>query len=193
MIGMDSINGWAAGASTTALGLNQYYKGKKMLKNNKRPAYEIPEDIKRNLTEAQQGALQGLPEEQKQQFLTNIQRGTAQSLAAGSNRKGGLVNIATLNQNQNDSYGGLMAADSQARMQNKQQLYGARESMANYSDQAFQINKLNPYYEKQAEGLAMEGAGMQNIGNSFQIAQGKGGGGKDGSGYYDKAKGGGMA
>jgi hypothetical protein len=175
MVGMGSINGWAAGAATTALGLHQYYKGKRMRDKNKRPTYEIPQEIQQNLSQAQQMALQGIPEEQKQQYLTNLQRGSAQALASSGSRRGGLAGIAGINQQQNDAYGNLMSMDAQARFQNQGVLMGQRQAMADYRDQAFQVNKMNPYYEKEAEGLAMQGAGQQNIGNSFQIAQGKGG------------------
>jgi hypothetical protein len=171
------ISNWAGGGATTTLGAVQMGIGMYKQKHNKRPTYEIPEEIKQNLTQAQQDALQGLPEEQKQQFLTNIQRNSAQSLAAGSSRKGGLAGISAINQNQNDSYGSLMAADSQARMQNKQQLYGARQTMADYRDQAYQINKSNPFYENTASNNAMIGAGMQNMSQGFQ--QGNQGGGAD--------------
>lgn len=188
MIGMDSINGWAAGASTTALGLHQYYKGKKMRKNNKRPTYEIPEEVKQNLSQAQNMALQGLPEEQKQQYLSNLQRGSAQALSSSSSRGGGLAGIANINQQQNDAYGNMLSMDSQARFQNQGVLMGQRQNMADYRDQAFQVNKMNPYYEKEAEALAMQGAGQQNIGNSFQIAQGKGSSGMGGAGGSDQGK-----
>ncbi len=47
--------------------------------------------------------------------------------------------------------------------------------MADYRDQAFQINKENPYYEQTASNNAMIGAGMQNLSQGFQ--QGNQGGG----------------
>lgn len=179
-IGMGTINNWIAGGATTALGLNQYYKGKKMLKNNQRPSYEIPDEIKQNLSDAQQQALQGLPEEQQQQFLNNIQRSSAYGMSQLGSRKAGLAGVSAMNQNSNDAYGNLLSMNSQAQMQNKQQLMQQRGIMADYKGQAFQLNKLNPYYEKQAEGLAMKGAGMQNVGNSYQIAAG--GSGSSGTG-----------
>lgn len=168
--GIGTVNNWAGGTATMLLGLNQYYKGKKMLKNNQRPTYSIPDEVRQNLTQAQQDALQGLPEEQRQMFLSNIQRGSAMGLNQLSGRKAGIAGVAALNQNQNDAYANLLSMDSQARMQNKGILMNQRQNMADYKDQAFQINKLNPYYEKQAEGLAMKGAGMQNLANGYQIA-----------------------
>lgn len=183
-MGMGTVNNWAAGGATTLLGLNQYYKGKKMLKNNKRPTYEIPAEVQANLNQAQQMALQGLPEEQKQQFLNNVQRSQAFSMSQAGSRKAGLAGLATINQQGQDAYGNMLSMDAQARMQNQGVLMNQRQNMADYRDQAFQINKLNPYYEKQAEGLAMQGAGMQNVGNSFQIA----GGGQGANVNPDKGK-----
>lgn len=171
-MGMGTVNNWAAGGATTLLGLNQYYKGKKMLKNNKRPTYEIPAEVQANLNQAEQMALQGMPEEQKQQYINNLQRSQAFSMSQMGSRKAGLAGVAAVNQQGVDAYGNLLSMDAQARMQNQGVLMNQRQNMADYRDQAFQINKLNPYYEKQSEGLAMQGAGMQNVGNSFQIAGG---------------------
>lgn len=169
-VGIGGVNNYAAGAGTMLFGLHQYYNGKKMEKNNKRPTYEIPDEVKQNLSQAQQMALQGLPEEQKQQFLSNIERGQAFGMSQIGSRKGGLAGVAAMNQNANDAYGNLMSMDAQARMQNQGVLMNQRQNMADYKDQAFQVNKMNPYYEVQARAEAMKGAGVQNIGNSFSIA-----------------------
>ena len=169
------ISNWAGGGASVTLGAAQMLYGIRQQKRNKRPVYEIPDEINQNLTQAQQQALQGLPEEQKQQYLSNLQRGSAQALASSQSRRGGIAVVAALNQNHNDAYGNMLAMDSQARSQNQNALYGARQTMADYKDQAFQINKSNPYYEKTAQNTAMIGAGMQNVSQGFQSSNSGGG------------------
>lgn len=170
-----AISSWAGGGATTTLGAAQLAYGLYQQKHNKRPTYEIPEEVKQNLTQAQQQALQGLPEEQKQQFLDNIQRSTAYGLGQQSSRQGGLAGIAQINQNQNQAYGNLLSADSQARRENQGALMGQRQNMADYRDQAFQFNKVNPYYEQTAQNNAMIGAGIQNVSQGFQAGNQGGG------------------
>lgn len=178
--GISTINNWAAGGATTAFGLNQYYKGKKMEKAaGPRPVYNIPPEVMAGLNEAERQALQGLPEEQKQQYITNLQRGTAYGLSNIGSRKGGLSGVATLNEQQNQGYYNLLGADAAARMQKQQNVFGQLENVANYKGQQFQLNQLNPYYENTAKAQAMMGAGIQNIGNSFQIAAGGAGQGSN--------------
>ncbi len=171
------ISNWAGGGATTTLGAVQLGIGMYKQKHNKRPDYEIPQEVQQNLTQAQQEALQGLPEEQRQMFISNIERNSANALGQIGSRSGGLAGVAAVNQNSNDSYGKLLAMDSQARMANKDKLYGMRQNVADYKDQAWQVNKLNPYYENTASNNALIGAGMQNVSQGFQ--QGNQGGGAD--------------
>ncbi len=173
--GIGTINNWAAGIGTGLFGYHQYREGKNLSKGNNRPTYEIPPEIAQNLTQAQQQALQGLPEEQKQQYISNLQRSSAYALSQTGSRRGGLAGVAAINQNQNDAYGNMLAQDSAARMQNQQQVYGQRQNMADYKDQAWKVNQFDPYGLTLAKSEALMGAGIQNMGNSFQIAGGKSG------------------
>jgi len=90
----NQISNWAGGGASTTLGAVQLAYGLYKQKRNKRPTYEIPEEIQQNLNQAKQMALQGIPEEQKQQYLANLQRGSAQALASSGSRRGGLAGIA---------------------------------------------------------------------------------------------------
>lgn len=164
----NQISNWAGGGATTTLGAAQTAYGMYLKNKNKRPEYSIPNEIGQNLTDAQRMALQGLPEEQKQQFINNIQRGTAFGMSQLGSRKAGLAGLATMNQQQQDAYGNLLSMDAQARQQNQANLMNQRQVMADYRDQAFQLNKLNPYYEKTAQSEALMGAGMQNMSQGFQ-------------------------
>lgn len=164
---------WVAvgvGGASALIGGAQMAKGYYDQKKNKRPEYQIPEEVKQNLNQAQQQALQGLPEEQKQQYLSNLQRGSAQALASAGSRKGGLAGIAGLADVQNQGYANLLSADAAARAANQQALSAQRQNMADYRDKAWGINKENPYYEKTAQTQAMIGAGMQNVFGGLQMA-----------------------
>lgn len=135
----------------------------------KRPDYTIPEEIRQNLSDAQFAALQGLPEEQKQQFISNLQRGSSYSLNQMSDRKSGIAGLAALNENQNQAYLGLANADAAVKRQNQQLLVGARKDMADYKDQKFQVNELNKYYEDTAKSQAQQGALLQNVSTGIQM------------------------
>lgn len=162
------VNGWAGGFATGLFGYHQYLEGKKMKKAlGDRPEYKIPGEIS-------QAAQEGLPEAQKQYYRQQQDRLLASSLNASNSRKGGLAGLAAVNQQQADANSNMLAQDSAARQQNQLR-------MADYRDQAFQFNKVNPYYEGVAEYQAMTGAGIQNMGNAFQIA-----GGNAGSNAYSK-------
>jgi len=174
------ISNWAGGGATTTLGAAQLAYGLYKQKKNKRPEYTIPPEIQANLDQGQQEALQGMPEEQKQQYINNIQRSQAFSMSQMGSRKAGLAGVAAVNQQGVDAYGNLLAMDAQARMANQDKLYGLRQNMADYKDQAFQINKSNPYYEQTAQNNALIGAGMQNMSQGFQA------GNTGGSGGYEK-------
>lgn len=173
--------GVASGAATMA-GV-KYIKKRRDAKKDaqNRPTYEIPEEVKQNLNQAQQMALQGLPEDQKQQYLSNLQRGTAQALASSQSRRGGLAGIAGINQQQNDAYGNMLAIDSQARRENQLGLMSARQNMADYRDQSFQLNRINPYYEGIAQRNANQDELFSNLNNAAMmgtsgIGSGSGGG-----------------
>lgn len=181
----NQISNWAGGAATVSLGALQWLYGNNQQKKNERPVYEIPDEISKNLSGAEnyaaQTALQGIPEEQKQQYLSNLQRSSAYGLSQLGSRNAGISGVAALNENQNQGYANLLSQDSSARVANQrygQQLVSsARQTMADYKDQAFQINKSNPYYEKTAQNQALMGAGIQNLSQGFQ--QGNQGGGGD--------------
>lgn len=157
------------GGLSLASGALQYFKGKNLEKRNKRFTAETPSEAYQNLSMAQQMALQGLPEEQKQQFISNLQRGTALGLRELGTRKAGISGISALNQQQNDGYQQMLGMDSQARVQNQNQLMQQNQNIANYKDRNFQLNTVNPYYERVAQSQAMMGAGLQNINKGIQL------------------------
>ncbi len=153
----------ATGIAKLGVGIAQRRKGKKLEEATERPDYEIPEEIFQNLNQAQQMALQGLPAEQKQQYIQNLQQSGQFALSQMGSRKAGLTGVAQLNQQQQFGFQNMLAMDAQARQQNQMQVMQQRQNVAGFRDQAFQLNQLNPFYEDTARAQALQGAGMQNI------------------------------
>lgn len=150
-------------------GAYQLIKGSAQMANNKRPEYQIPDEIKNNLTIAQQQALEGLPEEQRKIFIENIQRSSANAISQAQDRRSGLVGLTGIAQSESDAYRNLLAMDVAARQANQAKVVAANKDMATYKDQAFEANQMEPYRYKQNQASAMVGSGMQNI---FGAAQG---------------------
>ncbi len=148
----------------------QLLRGLSQAKKNQRPNYEIPQEIEQNLNQAQLFAQQGMPMEQYNRAASSIDRNQAFGLRSMSDRRGGLVGLAGLNQGANDAYNNLAMQDAQMRMQNLSQLYNARGTMATYRDKAFDINQMQPFQQRAAEAQALQGAGLRNIMGGLQGA-----------------------
>jgi len=143
-------------------GYYQYLQGLKQKEELERPTYEIPAEVQQNLTQAQMMALEGLPAEQKKQFVENTLRGTTARLRGISDRRGGLVGVEQAGQAEADAYRTLLGMDVGARQQNIQNLMGQREKMAERKDLAWQINQMQPYLQQYGEAQGLIGAGIQN-------------------------------
>lgn len=151
------------GGLESAYGLYENIKGNQMAKDNVRPTYTIPDEIKQNLTQSDQMALEGLPDAQKQQYIQNIQRSQQLGLNSLSDRKAGLSGIEGIVQSGNDAAGNLLSLDSTARRQNQILAMQQGQNLANYKDKAFDYNKNQPYQNTAAAARALQGAGLQNI------------------------------
>ena len=161
-----------AGIAQGAIGIGQMIGGLFMPKPEI-PEYEIPQEIYQNMTDAEYWSFVGLPEAQKQQYIEGIARTGATALSRSSDRKGGLGMVSSIAQQQADSNKQLLAMDAEARMQNIQNLWGARERMAQekQKQQEWKMNKVMYQREKRD---AMLGAGMQNLAGSFSTFVGAG-------------------
>ena len=176
------------GGAQTAIGLGQAISGWAQKKNLTRPEYQIPEEIERNMTEAELMSYYGLPDAQKAEYMQNIQRSTQGALRGISDRKGGLGAVAAAQQTQQDAYMNLLSADVQQRMQNIQTAQQMRQAMATYRDKAFEINEMQPYQQSYAEAQSLIGSGMQNFMGGLQtvgLAAALGEGGEDSEGGGD--------
>ncbi len=181
--------GIASGAATNAAVM--YVKKNRDAKRDaaNRPKYQVPDEIKQNLNQAQQQSIEGLPEAQKQQYLSNLERGSAYGLSEIGSRNGGLAGVAALNQNQNDAYGNMLSMDANARHANQNELMNQRNVMADYKGQAFQFNQVDPYYENIAKRNSRDQQFSQSLNNAGQMMGGAmggmGGGGKQQQSFND--------
>ncbi len=153
--------GVATGWMNKGIGLYQFIKGKKMEEEaGDRPTYQIPKEIESSLSMAQRGALEGLPEEQRSQYIDNLMQMQGAGLSQLSGRKAGLVGAGQIAQAGTQGYRDLLTMDAQQRLQNQQTLMQQNELMAGYRDLAFQTNELDPYQEEINYARALQGAGI---------------------------------
>jgi len=158
--------GLAAQGTQALLGAIQTGIGAAKMRKLERPEYSIPDEIRQNLTQAQIQAYEGLPAEQKQQYLQNIQRSQATAMKGLSSRKAGLTGITDMLQSQNDAFTNLVSMDASARQQNRILARQEAANMAAYKDKAFDMNKMQPYQDAAEEAQALIGSGIQNIGGA---------------------------
>lgn len=154
---MSLIGGGAqllGGLVSGLIGAGQKRKGRNLLKQiGDGPEYTIPDEI----TNA---AATGLPSEQYNQAMKNIQRQQMFALSKAQDRRGGLAALGGIQQTANDASLNLDVANAQARQQNQRVLAG-------YRDKAFDWNKKRPYEQKYNYGMSLLGSGNQNVANGI--------------------------
>lgn len=165
----------AGGLLSGVTGFFQRKKAKKELAKLQRPEYLIPNEVLQNQKMAQLSASEGLPSQQYNNAMKNIQRSQTNALSGAIDRRSALMALPKLQQQANDAYGKLDVADANARMSNQRQLYDINSQVAGYRDKAFNINKLQPYQEDKNYYMNLLGSGNQNlVGGIDRVASGAG-------------------
>lgn len=163
----------AGGLVSGVTGFFQRRKAKKELEKLKRPEYSIPNEILQNQKKAEMAANEGLPSQQYNQAMQNIQRQQNRALVGAGGRRSALMALPGIQQQANDQLLNLDVKDAQARMTNQQQLYGINSQVAGYRDKEFNINKMQPYQDNLQYYRSLLGAGNQNlVGGIDKIASG---------------------
>lgn len=144
-------------------GLFQKAKANRLEKNNIRPVYDIPQEVRANQQIAQQQASMGMPGAQYQKGLQNINRNAANALSATQDRRSGLSSVGAIQQGANDATLNLTAQDAQQRVANIRNLMAQNQTMAQYRDKAWGWNNQSKYEENAAAIRALRGAGNANI------------------------------
>lgn len=150
-------------AAQVATGVAQAVAGGVKANRLERPEYKIPDAVEANMTMAQRMAFQGLPDEQKQEFIQQIDRQMSSSIQGMSDRKAGIGAISALNQQAQDSSMKLLSMDTQQRMANIQNLMNMRNQYAQYSDKQFMMNEMQPFQQELQAAQQFQSAGLQNI------------------------------
>lgn len=161
MIG--AIIGGATGLIQAGAGLIQSKKADKKLKNLQRPQYQIPDEVLKNVSEAERMALQGLPEEQKMQYVERMQQSGANQLSTMKSLGAGLRGLSGVQQSFQESNKELLSLDAQARRQNMLQATYQRSLLGQKKDEQWSINQYQPYMQEKNALEAQKGAGIQNM------------------------------
>lgn len=137
------------GLFNMGIGLAQRAEGKKMLKRlGEAPTEYIPNEVLQNQNMAQLRANTGLPSEQYNQAMKNLQRNQLIALRGGQDRKAGLSLVGSGQQMMDDATLRLDTANANARMQNEKTLYGINNQVGGWKDKVWQNNVNNPYMRK---------------------------------------------
>lgn len=152
-------------------GHQQKKAGEKALKNLNKPSYEIPKELYDQLSDAEKMDVEGLPAEQKKQFVQNLERSQQSALKASADRKGGLMGLQSSMQQETDAYTNLVSMDAAARkeseLRKQQAISQARAGIASAKERQFDIAQ-GDYQQQLQSAQAMQGAGMQNIMGGIQ-------------------------
>lgn len=157
-------------AVKTGTGIAQFLAGRKALRETKRPMRQIPQEVIANLTQAQIQALEGMPEEQRNLFIQDMQRSQQQAVRGLADRRAGIAGIPQLYQGELDSLNRLAMQDSQMRLQNLNNLTAQRAEMGGQRDTQFKLNEYEPFLNKMRMAEGLIGSGMQNAMGGFTDA-----------------------
>jgi hypothetical protein len=154
----------AGGLISGITGWSQKRQAKKMLKSiGEQPIYNIPQEILRNQKQAELNAQEGMPSQQYNNAMKNIQRTQSGILAGATDRRSALMALPRIQQQSNDALGNLDARDASMRQQNQQTLYGIGNTTAQYRDKAWNTNQMQPWQRKYNYANQLLAAGNQNF------------------------------
>lgn len=145
-------------------GAFQAGKGMRLRKKLVRPTEVANPLYQQNVALAEQMARQGLPQQQYNNQLNNIQRNQAGVLARGL---GGRNNLASVLRASNDATNNLVAQDATARMGNQRFAFGQRGILANAQERAFAYNQKGKYEDDMNYANSLIGAGRQNTMSAY--------------------------
>lgn len=145
------------------VGGGQRRRGRNLLNSLQYPTESIPQEEYQNQQLAQQQAASGLPSEQYNNAMRDIQRQQMTAIRNAHDRRGGLGLISTIQQGSNDATNNLNAQDASLRLQNQRNLMNVNNQLAGWKDKVWQNNVLNKYNRDYAYGMGLVGMGNQNL------------------------------
>lgn len=160
---------WGAAASAasgligTITGLVQQGKANKALKKLQYPVQSIPNEVLRNQKIAENMANTGLPSEQYNNAIKNIQRQQMMAYRAAADRRGILGSLPGIVRSGIDATANLDAADAQARQRNRQLLMRENANVGNWKNKIWENNVRDKYERDYNYAMSLKGAGNQNF------------------------------
>lgn len=151
------------------IGAGQRSKGKRLLRDIGEE--KVPEDILRNQALAQQMAAEGMPSEQYQRAMRNIQRQQLMALRSANSRRSALAALPAIQGGTNDATLNLDATDAQQRVANTRQLMNVNNQVGNIKRQIWE--------RKWNYAMGLMGVGNQNIAGAIDRGIGAVGEGLD--------------
>lgn len=152
----------AGGRLKSLIGLIQMGKGNKLLKGLQYPTETLPEEYQQNQNLAQTMAATGLPSEQYNLAMKNIQRQQMMALRAANDRRGGLNVLPQILQGSNDATLKLDATNAAARTQNQRNLLTVNNQVGGVKRDLFQKNIRDKYLRDYLYAQQLKGVGNQN-------------------------------
>lgn len=158
----------AEALGTAGLGASQLIKAKKLQnKLGDRPVYDYTQAKAANQGQLAlaQGEAPGLAQQMQgvNQTLANTTQSIANMAPSGAAGLGALVQAGAGTQ---QTVADLLANAAQQKLGLQQNYLQGKAGLQQYEDQAFKINKFDPYTQKVEEIAAMKQAGLQNIGGA---------------------------
>lgn len=135
------------------VGGGQKKQGKKIIKQL--GDEQVPQELIANQRDSAAMANQGLPSEQYQMAMRNIQRQQLNALRGANDRRGGLAAISALQQGTNDATLGLDSENAQQRIANQRYAMGVNNQVGMF--------KHNMWERKYNYGMGLLGMGNQNL------------------------------
>jgi len=155
----------ASGILSAGIGLLQRGQANRWLKRNPEQQEAMPLEVKRNQQLAEIGANVGMPQEQYNRAMKNIQRQQLFALRKAQDLGGGkaLSILGGLNEQGNDAVAALDARDAQMRVDNQGRLIGVNDNVANWKSQLFDRNIRQAWLRKYQQMMGQLGSGNQNL------------------------------
>lgn len=158
----------AAAANMIASG-RQKKKAKKALEelNANEPKETIPTEVLKNQELAEIRAKTGLPSEQYNMAMKNINRQQAKTIKAATDRHMGLNLLSSIDDNANKAIGNVDVQTAIARMENEKVLMDVNNQVANWKKGLFDRNVRQVWNRKYDYNMGLLGAGNQNQANAI--------------------------
>lgn len=144
-------------------GISQKNQAKRLQAQNQYPGYTIPQELLANQKQAELMAQQGLPSQQYQNAVKQIQQQRNQAIYAEQQRNAGVQQAGNILQGTTQAMDQLNSEDAAQRIQNIRQLFQVNNQVAGARNQAFDWNQRNRYEQQYAYAMQLLGAGNQNI------------------------------